>query len=434
MLTNTPRPPERPDRGGSTFRGGGFPFLFEDLRVQSIPASWKPWILCGSSLLLLACSKAPSERAAAAAPAQPPGIEHPAEQEPVWDDTGAPPAAEAPQEQLPEPSGASRTETTRQWFTPEHPFDGLTEAELAELVAKRPEELGSLSIGLPNSGRLLNGVALAPSELFEPVAPGTAYGTQETIDYLTRAVRKVHELHPGTPPLHVGDVSRRTGGYLSPHLSHQSGRDVDLGFYYKAGARWYARASRDNLDVERTWTLVRALITETDVEMILVDRSIQRILEEHALRIGEDPDWVKSLFQARPGRVPLLYHVKGHQTHLHVRFYNPLAQIGAQKVYPHLVRHSLIPPVVSYINHVAKKGDSLIKLARQYGTTVRAIQKANGLKRTLIFAKRTYRIPRTGGPPPVTGKLSFPPRHLPPFDPPGPISATAGQPAPSGAR
>lgn len=400
--------------------------------MRSLLAFRKPWILCGSALLL-ACSKVPVEPTATAPSAQPGSTDHPIEQEPEWDDVGAPPAPQDP-EQLAEPTGASRTDAKKQWFTPEHPLDALTHAELEELVTQRPEQLGSLSIGLPNSGRLLNAVAIEPSELLEPVAPATAYGTQETIDYLTRAVRKVHELHPGTPPLHVGDVSRQTGGHLSPHLSHQSGRDVDLGFYYKTGARWYVRATKDNLDVERTWTLVRALITETDVEMILVDRSIQLLLEEHALRIGEDPDWVKSLIKARPGRTPLLYHVKGHQTHLHVRFYNPLAQVGAQKVYPLLVQHSLIPPVVTYVNHVAKKGDSLIKLARQYGTTVQAIQKANGLKRTVIYAKRVYRIPRPGGPAPVSGKLSFPPRHLPPYDPPGLVSAKATEPARPGTR
>jgi penicillin-insensitive murein endopeptidase len=316
-----------------------------------------------------------------------------------------------------------RPSKTPATFRPEHPLDALGAEELAERVRTAPESLGSLSVGLPNAGRLLNGVAVPRSELFEPVAPGTAYATEETLRYLSAAVRKVHERFPETPPLHVGDVSSKTGGYLSPHLSHQSGRDVDLGFYYSKGRKWYVRGTEANLDVPRTWALVRAFVTETDVEMILLDHSIQRILKQHALSVGEDPRWVEDLFVSRPGHTALIRHVKGHQTHLHVRFFNPLAQRGAQLTYALLVEHQLIPPVVSYVNHVAKKGDSLIKLARVYGTTVDAIQRANGLKKkTLIIAKRTYKIPRTGGPPAVSGELTFPARRLPPFDPPERVS------------
>lgn len=331
---------------------------------------------------------------------------------------------------VPRGSAPQTTSSDGATFTPVHPLDELSREELAERVRKDPASLGSLSVGLPNAGRLVNGVQVPNGELFELVAPGAAYGTTETIEYLTAAVRKVHERFPDTPPLHVGHVSSRSGGYLSPHLSHQSGRDVDLGFYYAKGRRWYVRGTEANLDVPRTWALVRAFITETDVEMILLDHSIQRILKQHALGIGEDPEWVEGLFTSRGGRPPIFRHVKGHQTHLHVRFFNPLAQRGAQLTYPFLVENQLIPPVVSYVNHVAKKGDSLIKLARIYGTTVEAIQRANGMKKkTLIIAKQTYRIPRTGGPAPVTGKLSFPARRLPPFDPPERVSS-----GPSGQR
>ncbi len=401
--------------------------------------------LCGS-LLLFACGTSLADRparmadatpAAPAAPAEDPSSEAPSPERPGASTTDA--AAEAdtpglgsagPNEARPRakasaqepPQGArkprERREATQQFFSPRHPFDDLSDAELEKLVTGERRVLGSLSVGLPNNGRLLNGVQPKDGELFELVSPGLAYGTQETIEYLETAVRKVHARFPGTPPLHVGHVSARAGGYLSPHLSHQSGRDVDLGFYYSGTRRWYARATTANFDVERNWALVRALITETDVEMILVDHSLQRLLKAHALDVGEDPEWVEGLFRTRQGRPALIRHVKGHQTHFHVRFFNPLAQRGAQRAYPLLVKHGLIPPVVSYVNHVAKKGDSLLKLARVYRTTVRAIQRANGLRSTVIIAKRTYKIPRTGGPTPVTGKLTFPTRRLPPYDPP----------------
>ena len=410
--------------------------------MRSISASQVCLGLCGS-LLLLACGASQADRPARAAeataaaedlagapagdtspedpegPAPPDAAETALEGGPTEPDE-APPRAQAasPEQRRGSRTARERREAPQQVFTPRHPFDDLSDSELEKLVTGDRPALGSLSVGLPNNGRLLNGVQLPEGELFELVSPGFAYGTQETIDYLEAAVRKVHERFPGTPPLHVGHVSSRTGGYLSPHLSHQSGRDVDLGFYYSGDRRWYARGTAANFDVERNWALVRALITETDVEMILLDHSLQRLLKAYALDLGEDPEWVEGLFKTRPGRPALIRHVKGHHTHFHVRFFNPMAQRGAQRAYPLLVKHRLIPPVVSYVNHVAKKGDSLIKLARVYGTTVRAIQKANGLRSTVIIAKRTYKIPRTGGPAPVTGKLTFPTRRLPPYDPP----------------
>ncbi len=99
---------------------------------------------------------------------------------------------------------------------------GLSDDELEQQVAENPSALGSLSLGEPNRGRLLGGVPLQSSRLLEVVAPDFSFGTHETVAYLERAVRKVHELHPGTPPLYVGHISRKSGGYVSPHRSHQS--------------------------------------------------------------------------------------------------------------------------------------------------------------------------------------------------------------------
>lgn len=46
------------------------------------------------------------------------------------------------------------------------------------------------------------------------------------------------------------------------------------------------------------------------------------------------------------------------------------------------------------IRHVVKRGDTLYGLSRKYGTTVSAIQKANGLKGTTIVDGKTILIPR----------------------------------------
>ena len=71
------------------------------------------------------------------------------------------------------------------------------------------------------------------------------FGTSETIEAIRAAVGKVHELFPDAHPIVVGDISDEDGGRLKRHQSHQGGRDVDLGFFFKYGApprtSWRAR-------------------------------------------------------------------------------------------------------------------------------------------------------------------------------------------------
>lgn len=123
-----------------------------------------------------------------------------------------------------------------------------------------------ISSGSASRGRLVNGVPF-------PAIPGIAlrssdsYGTPETIAGLRYAVAKVRQLFPeGTPDLVLGDISRLGGGHLNPHVSHQSGRDVDVGYYHTMGTRDFAMATSSNLDVARTWAFVEALLEDHKVE------------------------------------------------------------------------------------------------------------------------------------------------------------------------
>jgi len=296
-----------------------------------------------------------------------------------------------------------------------HPLDGMSDAELKRVVAEDFARLGSISLGAPSAGLLLNGVQAQESPYLKPVSPSGAYGTQETIDYLTVAIKRVHGEFPGTVPLSLGHISAARGGRLKPHISHQSGRDVDISFYYRDGAQWYRRGTAQNLDLPRNWAFVRALVIETDVEMILVDHSIQALLLEYARSIGEDPGWLEGLFRGGAGLRPILRHAPGHATHFHIRFFNPIAQETARRTYRHLVSHGLVPPVQDYIRYRAKRGDTLGKLAKRFGTSIDAIKRANGLKKSLIREKQVYLIPAASSrPKPPPPRLSFPPRRIPP--------------------
>jgi murein endopeptidase len=300
-----------------------------------------------------------------------------------------------------------------------HPLDGKTREELEALLVSDPTTLGSMSVGSTNGGSLFNGVQLPVDDRWVLADAANTWGTRETVDFLVQSISKVHERFPGTPPLHIGHISARRGGHLSPHVSHQAGRDVDIGYYYTDGARWYAFARASNLDRPRTWALVRAMISDSDVELILIDHSIQKLLEDYAREIGEDQAWLDSVFRGVPGKLPpIIRHANGHATHLHVRFFNPIAQETARRLAELMIRHKKMDAPVGYVQHKVKNGETLGMLARKYKTTVRAIQRANGLRSTKIRAKKVYMIPRPGQLKLPSRPLSVPPRRLPPTNPP----------------
>lgn len=304
------------------------------------------------------------------------------------------------------------------------PLQDLSEAEIRRRLRDDPASLGPLSIGAASRGRLLNGVRMPAGERWTLTDPAHAWGTPETVESLIRAIDRVHAVHPGTQPLVVGHLSAKGGGRLRPHKSHQSGRDVDLGFYYADPSKgWYAVANAKNLDRARTWTLVKALLESGTVEMILVDTSLQKLLRDHALSAGDDPAFVDEVFQiSGKSRFPLIRHAKGHATHLHVRFFSPIAQASAKIASPFLPKPPPVaeevaeaqakshkpgvkpgqpgsePPKASYILHRARSGDTLDSLARRYGTTVEAIKQANGLSKNAIKQKHVYKIPKPAAP------------------------------------
>ena len=300
-----------------------------------------------------------------------------------------------------------------------HPLDGWSDERIERAVTSDLASLGPMSVGTPNAGGLVNGVQAVASPLYTLVSPGSAWGTQETIDYLNTAVKAVQDEFPDTPPLALGDIGARHGGPLRPHISHQAGRDLDISFYYRDGTRWYARGTRDNLDFPRLWAFVRAIIAKTDIDLILLDQGLQGPLKEYALSIGEDPAWLDQIFQGKGAQRAIIRHAPGHATHLHLRFFNPIAQETARRCYAALSRHKLVKAPEQYLTHKAKKNETLAMIAKKYGSSVHAIREANGLHSNLIHEQAVYRIPVVGGAPatvriPHTERVRIPARRTPP--------------------
>jgi penicillin-insensitive murein endopeptidase len=280
------------------------------------------------------------------------------------------------------------------------------------LTAERdPHALGPLSIGTPDAGLLLNPMPFPSGRLWKLRDPDEAWATDETIDFVVTAIEAVEARYPGSPRLVIGDISHAGGGRLNRHRSHQAGRDADIGFYYRRGEAPDFRAARSrDLDAPRTWALVRALVTETDVERIFIDRSLARVLYDQALSEGEDREWLADIF-GRTSEKGIIQHERRHKDHLHARFYNRRAQEHGRIVYPALVESGVAPPPT--VRHRVRRGETLGSIARRYGTSVTAIRRANGLKSTRIRAGRSYTIPIRKAPP--DGEpLVVPPRRLPP--------------------
>jgi murein endopeptidase len=286
------------------------------------------------------------------------------------------------------------------------PLLALSDDEIEKRFKEDAPSLGSISVGRPSAGVLVNGVQMPESDRWVLLDPGRAWGTRETVDALARCIDRVNERFPGAPPLSIGHISAKNGGHLSPHVSHQAGRDADVGYYYRAGtAKPFVHATEQNLDLPRTWALVRAALKETHVDMIFMDASIQRLLAAYALVNGEDPAFVDASFQVRgkSARAPIR-HIHGHDNHIHFRFHSPIAEeLGRRVARLVPIPHEKVRVAASsgagatemgFAQIRAKSGDTLVILAKRYGTSVEEIQRANGLKGNAIRAGVVYRIPQ----------------------------------------
>ena len=286
------------------------------------------------------------------------------------------------------------------------------DATTLRVTAERdPRALGPLSIGTPDAGLLLNPMLFPAGPFWTLREPEEAWATDETVDFIVNAIEAVEARYPGSPRLVIGDLSRSKGGRIDRHRSHQAGRDADLGFYYRLGEAPTFRAARPkDLDAPRTWAFVRALVTETDVDRIFIDRSLIRVLYDQAVAEGEDRAWLADIF-GRTSDKGIIQHERRHKDHLHVRFYNRRAQEHGRIVYPVLVESGMAPP--PSVRHRVRSGETLGSIARRYGTSVTAIRNANGLPGTRVRAGRSYSIPVRKAPV-DSGPVVVPPRRLPP--------------------
>lgn len=175
------------------------------------------------------------------------------------------------------------------------------------------------------SGSMADAVQMVSGPGFIVKTPAFAWGTPKSVTALRESLRRYAARFPDAPDVHVGDLSKRGGGPFPPHLSHQSGRDVDIGYVLEgadAHTRRFVPAHRGNLDRERTWGLIEVLWSTGKVAYIFMDYEVQRLLYEYALDEGVSLERLDELFQYPRGSGAMHGKIrdwKGHDDHFHVR-------------------------------------------------------------------------------------------------------------------
>jgi penicillin-insensitive murein endopeptidase len=157
---------------------------------------------------------------------------------------------------------------------------------------------------------------------------------------IERAARGVARRHPGSV-LELGDLSRRGGGEVRGHSSHESGRDADLGLYAvdakgkQIHARTFVRFDSSlrstnvrgaRFDAARNWLLVQHLLTDprARVSHIFIADPLRQALIAEAKRRGVS----RALLTRAQLAMMQPSGAEPHDDHMHVRISCPRADAG----------------------------------------------------------------------------------------------------------
>lgn len=182
------------------------------------------------------------------------------------------------------------------------------------------------SIGSPNKGKLKNGMPLPEGEAWRlrPVRR-RAYGTEITVSSLVQAFEAYGQQFPDGPKIRVGEIAKRTGGRVSPHASHRSGRDVDIGYVFNGsdnGEDAWRYMNERNFDAEKNWYLIQEILNSGQVQTIYVSKKLQKLLHREAAKTLPEAELAALFEYPRTEQSPtaVIQHWKGHHNHMHVRF------------------------------------------------------------------------------------------------------------------
>lgn len=193
----------------------------------------------------------------------------------------------------------------------------------------------SATVGKPQAGRLVRAEQLPSGPGYFRRRPHLAWGTNETITNLTAGIAAVQSGVSKAHDVAIGDISAKDGGPLRQHKSHQSGRDVDIGFWFTnqpmEGPKGFLSGFAHPLDYEANWLFLTALTGKSPyrstANYIFLDYGLQKKIYDWALeKKGVSKSTLNWMFQYPRGRRTLrgiIRHAGGHDDHYHIRFKCP---------------------------------------------------------------------------------------------------------------
>jgi Penicillin-insensitive murein endopeptidase len=197
---------------------------------------------------------------------------------------------------------------------------------------------GAISLGYPNAGRLVDGRQFHSTPYMVTVPSHANSRVRWALPGLLSVVAR---RFPGSV-LEIGELSRHDGGPIASHLSHQNGRDADVGFYLvdldgepvraETFLRCYGSGDgRDDptvrFDEKRNWAFVRAVLEDThyEVRQIFIYAPLRARLLAYAAKIGAPHDLRAKAAAAMMQPANAL----PHDDHFHIRISCPADQIEA---------------------------------------------------------------------------------------------------------
>lgn len=189
------------------------------------------------------------------------------------------------------------------------------------------QQVRSASVGTPQSGRLSRGIQLQDRPGYSVKNPARAFGTQSSVAAINEAFTDLSLHYPEVSTVSIGDLSFATGGRMTPHVSHQSGRDADIGYFMihqsDEAADRFVVTTPENLDVAMTWYLFKRFIDQGTVQYIFMDYSLQEQLYFYLQRRGASEEelsfWLQ--YPDEGASRGIIRDARGHDDHFHIRFH-----------------------------------------------------------------------------------------------------------------
>ena len=128
-------------------------------------------------------------------------------------------------------------------------------------------------------------------------------------------------------PIPVGDLSAREGGSLKKHKSHQSGRDVDIGYMRKRplAKGYFKDTSPREMNMYAQWVVLKCFLDDPQTQMVFIERARVKALKRYVQRIYKKrkAKLRKYLAYFPGGKSKRIYPDKVHKSHMHVRIHCP---------------------------------------------------------------------------------------------------------------